>query len=252
MNSALRRAHPPPASIQEQIHDVARPGIELGGRHRRAESHGPALRQRDDHVKKLPCRERRVVQRELSRPDFTLEDTGDEPDRFVGRSALGRDRGQFGESRRFRDQHPIQSDGLRRQRRAQDEPCQPLQDLLKVPHEQLDIAGRTQAIDDAMDDGDEKRGFVVEAMVEGAFGNACPSRDRFDARGAVPVRHEQMRRGVENPLAESRRLLPRRATAAAGNRSGRIGNRFSATSSRCRTAPGRSPHPATRSTLAVV
>ena len=103
-----------------------------------------------------------------------------------------------------------------------------------------------------MDDGDKKRGFVVEAMIERAFGNARPSRDRVDAGGAVALRQEQMSRGVENPLAESRRLLPRRATAAAGNRSGGIGNRFSNTSARCRTAAGRSPHPATRSTRAVV
>jgi len=32
----------------------------------------------------LPRRERRVVQREVSRPVFTIEDTGDDPDRFFG------------------------------------------------------------------------------------------------------------------------------------------------------------------------
>jgi hypothetical protein len=52
-------------------------------------------------------------------------------------------------------------------------------------------------------------------MVERALGNPGPSRDRFDAGGAVAVRQEQMSRSVDNPLAESRRLLLRRATSAA-------------------------------------
>jgi hypothetical protein len=67
-----------------------------------------------------------------------------------------------------------------------------------------------------MDDRDEKRRLIGEAMVERALGNSGASRYRFDARGAVAVREEQMRGGVENPLAELCRLLPRRATAAAG------------------------------------
>jgi hypothetical protein len=52
-----------------------------------------------------------------------------------------------------------------------------------------------------MDDGDEKRRLIGEAMVERALGNSGASRYRFDARGAVAVRQEKMRGGVENPLA---------------------------------------------------
>jgi hypothetical protein len=67
-----------------------------------------------------------------------------------------------------------------------------------------------------MDDGNEKRRLIGEAMVERALGNSGTSRDRFDACGAVAVRQEQMCGSVENPLAELCRLLPRRATSAAG------------------------------------
>lgn len=83
----------------------------------------------------------------------------------------------------------------------EDESCQPPQDLMQVAFEQEDIGGWTQAFDDAMDDGDEKRILIGEAMVERALGNSGASRDRFDARGAVAVRQEQMRGSVENPLA---------------------------------------------------
>ncbi len=72
---------------------------------------------------------------------------------------------------------------------------------MQVAFEQRDIGGWTQAFDDAMDDGGEKRRLIGEAMVERALGNSGASRDCFDARGAVAVRQEQMRGSVENPFA---------------------------------------------------
>ncbi|MEO8565373.1 MAG: hypothetical protein ABI541_03240 [Betaproteobacteria bacterium] len=72
---------------------------------------------------------------------------------------------------------------------------------MQVAFEQRNIGGRTQAFDDAMDDGDEERRLIGETMVERALRNSGASRDRFDTRGAVAVRQEQMRGSVENPLA---------------------------------------------------
>ncbi len=145
-----------------------------------------------------------------------MEHAGDEADRFLDRPFLGDGGDELRESRRFRDDQSMQRNRLRRRRRAQDESGDPQQRFLEIgAHEQRQIGGRTQPIDDPMDDGAKKCRLVFEAMVERALRNSRLACDRLDARRAVAVRQKQVRRSVENPLAQLFRLRPRRSAAAA-------------------------------------
>jgi hypothetical protein len=58
--------------------------------------------------------ESRIVQRKVARTRFASEHARDETDGFVGRSLSSDDRGQVRETGGFRDDQPMQRDGLRR------------------------------------------------------------------------------------------------------------------------------------------
>ena len=99
--------------MEEELHDVACPRVDLGRRHRRAQSHRAPLRHRDDHVQELLPAENRIPQREGARAGLALEQSGNQPDRFGGRALLGDGGGQLRESRRFGDDKTMQRDRRR-------------------------------------------------------------------------------------------------------------------------------------------
>src|SRR5215472_17434459 len=108
----------------------------------------------------------------------------------------------------------MQRHGLRRERGVQDQSRQPLEDLAQARAlEDRNARWGTQALDDAMDDCAEERRLVRVAMIEGSLRDACPTRDGFDARGAIAMREEKLRGNVQKALAEFLRLCMRRAAA---------------------------------------
>ena len=192
------------------------PGIELGGGHRLAENHRAPLRPRDHHVQEQLRGKDRGIQGEALRARLALQHPRDELDGILRAGLFGHDGRQLRESGRLRDNQPVQSEGRRGKRAAQDQSRQPLQDLLQVrPVEQRHIGRRAQTGDGAMDHGAEERRFVVEAVIERPLRNARPFGHGLDRGGAVAGREEQRRCGVENPFAQLLRFGPRRTTAAA-------------------------------------
>jgi hypothetical protein len=61
-----------------------------------------------------------------------------------------------------------------------------------------------------VNDRSEQRWPVLEAVVERSLRYARAPRDRFDAGRPVPVAQEQVRRDIEDALAERLRRCPRR------------------------------------------
>jgi hypothetical protein len=110
----------------------------------------------------------------------------------------------------------MQRERVRRQCGVEHEGREPAQDFRDVGSgDERNCRRRPEPFDDPMQDCAEQRRLVFEAVVEGALRDPCPLRDRFDARGAVAAREEQLGRGVENAVGELRRFVARRAAAAA-------------------------------------
>jgi len=201
-SASSRCTHPAATAVQEQVGDIACPCIEFDGCHGSTESHGPPLRNRDNHVQELLGCEGWVVEFKVSDSRFTFEDAGDELERFR-RSVSRHNAREVGKSRRFTHDQSMQGDRLVGKCRPQYEPGQVLQNLVNVAAaDERQTCRRTQAIDNAMNDGLEERWLVVETMVERSLGYSCVFRDRLNACGAVSQGQKQVRRRVKNSLAD--------------------------------------------------
>jgi hypothetical protein len=113
------------------------------------------------------------------------------------------------------DDQPMQSDRLRRERGAKDDRREALQDFLEIcALDQGHIGRRTKLVDDAMHDGAEQYGLIVEAMIERPLRNTRALRDGVDARRSKSAGEEQIGCDVEDAIAELFGIGARRAPTA--------------------------------------